>query len=264
MGSATREAVAAAKAALAAQRGTASLAVGEQLLSAGRVIGDSSQLLGALTDPSGAQKAKVALITTVFGALGAQAREILVGLAQSRWSKPVDLLAGIEELGLRVLASSASGDDTDIPAELFAFGRLVASNAELELAVGSKLGDPSAKAALVGSLLDGRASAQTIAIIGHLVQQPRGRRIGALLRHAAGIVADQASLAIAIVTVAAPLSDAQLERLRSGLEKKYGALRIQQVVDRALLGGVRVSVGNDVIDDSVAARLKDLRLQLAG
>ncbi len=263
MGSATREAVAAAKAALAAQPGSASLAVGEELLSAGRVIGDSTQLLGALTDPSGAEKAKAALVTTVFGALGAQSRELLTGLAQSRWSAPADLLAGIEELGIRVLASSAE-NDADIPGELFAFGRLVASNAELELAVGSKLGDPSAKAVLVSALLDGRASAQTIAIVSHLVQQPRGRRIGALLRHAAGIVTDQESLAIATITVAAPLSEAQLERLRAGLEKKYGALRMQQVVDPTLLGGVRVSVGNDVIDDSVATRLKDLRLQLAG
>ncbi len=263
MGSATREAVAAAKAALAARPGSASLAVGEELLSAGRVIGDSSQLLGALTDPSRPAKAKAALIAAVFGSLGAQCRELLTGLAQSRWSEPTDLLAGIEELGVRVLASSAAGD-TDIPAELFAFGRLVASNAELELAVGSKLGDPSAKAALVSRLLDGRTSAQTVAIVGHLVQQPRGRRIGALLRHAAGIVSDQASLSIATVTVAAALTDAQLERLRAGLEKKYGALRVQQVVDPALLGGVRVAVGDDVIDDSVAARLKDLRLQLAG
>lgn len=263
MGSATREAVAAAKAALAARPGSASLAVGEELLSAGRVIGGSSQLLGGLTDPSGAAKGKAALVASVFGSLGAQSRELLTGLAQSRWSEPTDLLAGIEELGVRVLASSA-GSDIDIPAELFAFGRLVASNAELELAVGSKLGDPSAKAALVNALLDGRASAQTIAIVSHLVQQPRGRRIGALLRHAAGIVSDQASLAIATVTVAAPLTDAQLERLRAGLEKKYGALRMQQVVDPTLLGGVRVAVGGDVIDDSVATRLKDLRLQLAG
>lgn len=263
MGSATREAVAAAKAALAAQSGTASLAVGEELLSAGRVIGDSAQLRGALTDPSADPKAKATLVGSVFGSLGSNTRELLTGLVQSRWSEPKDLLAGIEELGIRVLAASAP-QDLDLPAELFAFGRLVASHSELELAVGSKLGDPAAKASLVASLLEGRASAQTVAIVSHLVQQPRGRRIGALLKHAAAIVADESSLALATVTVASPLSDAQLERLRAGLAAKYGALRVQQVIDPNLIGGVRVSVGNDVIDDSVAARLKDLRLQLAG
>jgi F-type H+-transporting ATPase subunit delta len=152
----------------------------------------------------------------------------------------------------------------DIPGELFAFGRLVAGNAELELAVGSKLGDPAAKAALVSQLLDGRASEQTIAIVRHLVQQPRGRRIGALLRHAADIVADQSSLAVATVTVAVPLSESQLDRLRRGLASRYGDLRINQIVDPAVVGGVRVAVGGEVIDDTVATRVKELRLQLAG
>jgi F-type H+-transporting ATPase subunit delta len=273
MGSATRNAVAAATAALAARTGSAALAgsallaVGEELLSAGRVIGDSAQLLGALADPSAEPAAKRSLVDSVFASLGTESRELLSGLAQSRWSDQVDLLAGVEELGLRALASSAgadAGSSIDIPAELFAFGRLVASNSELELAVGSKLGDPAAKAALVEKLLHGHASEQAIAIVRHLVQQPRGRRIGALLRHAADIVADQSSLVVATVTVAAPLSAGQLDRLRVGLAKKYGDLRINQVVDPALIGGVRVAVGGEVIDDSVATRLKELRLQLAG
>ncbi len=269
MGSATRNAVAAAKAALAARAGAATLAgsalltVGEELLSAGRVIGDSAQLLSALGDRSADPSAKSALVGSVFGSLGPEAKDLLTGLAASRWSDQSDLLAGIEELGLRALASSAPAG-TDIPAELFAFGRLVSSNADLELAVGSKLGDPAAKAALVGKLLGGRASEQTIAIVRHLVQQPRGRRIGALLRHAADIVADESSLAVATVTVAAPLGADQLDRLRRGLAKKYGDLRINQVVDPAVIGGVRIAVAGDVIDDSVATRLKELRLQLAG
>ncbi|MEO7148092.1 MAG: F0F1 ATP synthase subunit delta, partial [Terrimesophilobacter sp.] len=180
-----------------------------------------------------------------------------------RWSEPVDLLAGVEEIGIRVLASSVE-DGVDIPAELFGFGRLVSSNAELELAVGSKLGEPSAKVTLVERLLAGSVSEQTVAIVSHLVQQPRGRRIGALLKHAAGLVADQASLTIATITVAAPLDDTQLERLKAGLSSSYGALRIQQVIDPSVLGGVRIVVGDDVIDDTIATRLKDLRLQLAG
>lgn len=269
MGSATRNAVAAAKAALAARTGSttlagpALLAVGDELLSAGRVIGDSAQLLGALTDPSAPTAIKDALVGTVFGSLGLESRKILGVLAESRWSEQSDLLAGVEELGLRALASS-TGTGIDIPAELFAFGRLVGSNAELELAVGSKLGDPAAKAALVEKLLAGRASDQTIAIVRHLVQQPRGRRIGALLRHAADIVADQAELAVATVTVASPLGADQLDRLRSGLVHRYGDLRINQIVDPAVIGGVRVAIGGEVIDDTVATRLKELRLQLAG
>ena len=263
MGSATREAVAAAKAAIAARPSAATLAVGEEIFSAARAVAGSGQLLVALTEPSAQPDDKASLVNAVFNSLSSDARDLIAGLARSRWSESSDFLAGLEEVGLRVMASSVDAT-VDIPSELFRFGRTVASNAELELAVGSKLGDPVAKAGLVEKLLDGRASAQSIAILSHLVRQPLGRRIGAFVKHAADVVADQSALAIATVTVAAPLSSAQLDRLRAGLAKKYGDLRINQVVDPSIMGGVRVAVGSDVIDDSVATRLKELRLQLAG
>jgi F-type H+-transporting ATPase subunit delta len=265
MGSATREAVAAAKAAIAARPAGATLAVGEEIFAAARAVAGSAQLLIALTEPSADPDDKAALVKSVFGSLSSHSRDLISGLARSRWSDSSDFLAGLEEVGLRVMAASAGtdGSGSDIPTELFEFGQLVASNAELELAVGSKLGDPAGKAALVEKLLADRVSPQTIAILGHLVQQPLGRRIGALVKHAADIVADESSQAIATVTVAASLSEAQLERLRAGLARKYGDVRINQVIDPSLIGGVRVAVGSDVIDDSVATRLKELKLQLA-
>jgi F-type H+-transporting ATPase subunit delta len=36
------------------------------------------------------------------------------------------------------------------------------------------------------------------------------------------------------------------------------------VVDPSVIGGVRVQIGDDVIDGSIASRLNELRLQLAG
>lgn len=263
MGSATREAIAKAKAALAARSGAATLAAAEALFSAAHVIGDSAQLQTALTDTAADGAAKQKLVSTVFGSLEPNALALLNELVSSRWSKPADLLGGIEELGIRVAALSAASD-VDIPAELFAFGHAVTSNAELELAVANKLGDPAAKASLVSALLKKKASAQSLAIIQHLVRQPRGRRIVALLRHAARIIADQHAQAIATVTVAAPLTAAQIKRLQAGLATKYGAVRVNQVVDASIIGGMRIAVGDTVIDDSVATRMKELKLQLAG
>jgi F-type H+-transporting ATPase subunit delta len=265
MGSATREALASSRAALAAQGGTADLATGESLFNAGRVVGTSSQLLSSLADDSAEPQAKSALVQAVFGsAVTPAALDLLQAIAAARWSSQNDLLAGIEDLGLRATAASA-GQGGSIVAELFSFGQIVASDAALELALASKLGTAQTKAQVVDRLLAGKVSAQTLAIVRHLVQQPRGRRIGELLRHAASVVADESGHSIATVTAASPLAPAQLERLNSSLASRYGrALTINQIVDPEVVGGVRVQIGDDVIDGSVASRLSSLRQKLAG
>jgi F-type H+-transporting ATPase subunit delta len=264
MGSMTREALAEARGVLSDLGGAADLATGEQLLNAGRIIGASSKLLAYLTDPSEDVASKKVFLDRVFGAFGVPARALLTAIVGSRWSSHSDFLAGIEEIGIRAIASSAPAN-LSIESELFAFGEIVASDANLELAVGTKLSDGPAKSALVSRLLDGKASRATISIVSQLVQQPRGRRIGELLRNASAIVADQADEFVAVVTSATPIAAEQITRLERGLAKQYGrSLRVNLVVDPTILGGLRVQVGDEVIDGSVSSRLADLRLQLAG
>ncbi|MFB2555850.1 F0F1 ATP synthase subunit delta [Herbiconiux liangxiaofengii] len=265
MGSATREALSTANARLAGVAGSVDLATGEELFAAGRIIGDSSHLLGALSDPGVDPSAKSALVRRLFGAgYSATTVDLLDTVASSRWSSKKDLLAGIEELGIRAVASSAA-PQASIDAELFEFGRAVTSNASLELALGSKLGSTDQKRALVERLLGGRASAETVAIARQLVTQPRGRRIGELIRYASTIVADQSGSRVATVTVASPLSADRIARLERTLTGSYGRpVQVNQVIDPTVVGGVRVQIGDDVIDGSVSTRINELRLQLAG
>ena len=264
MGSATREALAASQAELSAL-GNIDLATVGEIFAVGRVIGTSAQLRSILSDSSTESGQKKAALHAVFGsAISDRTLGLLAEAVGRRWSTQDDLLAGIEELGLRAASVSVAAG-VSIEAELFAFGTAVSSDASLELAIGSKQGSDEAKLVLVDTLLAGKVSAQTLEIVRQLVQQPRGRRIGELLRHAASVVADQAGFAVAIVTAAAPISAAQLARLQKALAASYGReLRINFVIDASIIGGLRVQVGDDVIDDSVERKLGELRLQLAG
>ncbi len=264
MGSATREALAASRKGLTAM-GPVGLTTADELFSAGRIIGSSAQLSSLLSDTSLDDAEKRSILGAVFGSgLSESTVQLLGTVVGHRWSSTDDLLAGIEELGLRAAAESAPAT-VNIDAELFSFGVAVSSNSELELAVSSKLGTTAAKVALVETLLASRVSPQTLSIVRHLMQQPRGRRIGELLRTAASIVADQAGLAVATITSATPIRAVQLERLQKVLAVTFGRpLKFNLVVDPAIIGGLRVQVGDTVIDDSVASKLKELRLQLAG
>lgn len=70
--------------------------------------------------------------------------------------------------------------------------------------------------------------------------------------------------ALAEVTSAYPLTDEQLQQLVSGLEKKFGLkLKPAVTVDSSLIGGVRVVVGDQVLDTSVQAQLARMRDTLA-
>lgn len=266
MGSATREALSSARAGLAALKTDDGLRVGSQLFEASRVIGDSAQLRSFFADPSIESRDKSGVVDAVFPMLAADSRSLLARIVTSAWSTPDDLLAGIEEVAIRAIASSvvASPGAPSIEGELFTFGSAVASDSELELAVGSKLGSAGSKSALVTALLGGKASEQTLAIVDHLVQQPRGRRIGELIRTAADTVADASDQIVATVVSATALSTAQQQRLVATLSATYERnVRLNLVVDESIIGGVRVQIGDDVIDGSVSRRISDLRLQLA-
>lgn len=70
--------------------------------------------------------------------------------------------------------------------------------------------------------------------------------------------------ALAEIRSAFPLSDEQVQQLVAGLEKKFGLkLKPAVTVDPELIGGVRVIVGDQVLDTSVQAQLARMRDTLA-
>lgn len=65
------------------------------------------------------------------------------------------------------------------------------------------------------------------------------------------------------VTTAVELSSAQRKKLSDALEKKFGAsMKINEVIDPTILGGIRVVMGSKEIDASVKTKLDKLRQQL--
>jgi F-type H+-transporting ATPase subunit delta len=75
--------------------------------------------------------------------------------------------------------------------------------------------------------------------------------------------ADQGA-ADAVITSAFEISDAQVAQLVTSLEKKFGRkLNPTVAVDPSLIGGVRVVVGDEVLDTSVRAKLQQMHVALA-
>ena len=74
----------------------------------------------------------------------------------------------------------------------------------------------------------------------------------------------QEGAADASITSAFDISGAQVAELVSTLEKKFGRkLNPTVTVDPSLIGGVRVVVGDEVLDTSVRAKLQQMHVALA-
>ena len=65
--------------------------------------------------------------------------------------------------------------------------------------------------------------------------------------------------------VARALSASDQERLAAALTRQYGRpVHLNIVIDPEVLGGLRVEIGDDVIDGTVVSRLDDARRKIAG
>jgi len=275
MAGVSSESLAAALAALEAKLPSASLQLAKELFGILGTVDSSAGLRRALTDPSRSADEKSALIKQLFsGKVSPDAVEIAAGLASSRWASARDIGDALETLAASVViavaenksAVSASGI-TGLEAlenDLFSFSQAVESNHEVQRALSEPQASPASKIALAEKLVPG-ASEEAKVLIGQAVSQPRGLKATRLVRRFAELAAKRQQRWIAEVSVTRPLTQTQASRLQAALNGLYGReLKINMNVDPGLIGGIRIQVGDEVVDASVLARLGQLHRQLAG
>jgi len=224
-------------------------------------LDSSASLRRALVDPSRDAAAKRGLVETLFGSrISASAASVLNALVSQRWADDQDLGDATETLAVEALVASAeAGGRLDaLEDDLFRFGRLVAADSGLRDALSAHGGDESVKVALVETLLEGKASAETIRLTRQAAVSPRGRRFGRVLESYLAIAAKRRNQMTATVTAAVPLDDTQRQRLVQALSGIYnGPVQVNIVLDPAVVGGIRVRVGDEVVDGTILRRIQE-------
>ena len=253
----------------------ASLQLAKDLFGILGTVDSSAGLRRALTDPSRSGDEKSALVKQLVGGkVSADAAEIAGGLASLRWATARDIGDALETLAATVVISvaenksavSASGITglEELENDLFSFNQAVASSHEVQRALSETQASAAAKSAFAEKLVPA-ASEEAKVLIRQAVTQPRGIKPTRLVERFAELAAKRQQRWIATVNVTRPLTQTQLARLQAGLNAMYGReLKINVNVDPALIGGIRVQVGDEVLDASVLTRLGELQRQLAG
>ncbi|MDO4254238.1 MAG: F0F1 ATP synthase subunit delta [Kocuria sp.] len=232
------------------------------------VLDEQGSLRRALTDPAHSDDHRVALARKVFdGRVSREACDVLEALMRHRWSGDRGLADALEAAGVFLTGCAAENRAgaqglEHVVDDLLSVQALLDSDPNVQRAFTDARASDDAKMRLLGRLgptmtEEGRLLAE------QAVTNPRGALPQRLLGTFADHLAALRERWIARVTTSIELDRTQQDRLRSALARVYGRdLKIVTDLDRSVVGGLRIAVGDEVIDGSVATRLNELQLKL--
>lgn len=220
----------------------------------------------AFTDPARTVEARHQLAAQLLqGKVSKPALHVIQEAITLRWSSGRAFVAALERQGVRAQLRAAllEGKLDVVEAELFQVMQLVEGAPKLRKAVADEGAPLAVRRKLMSDLLHGKTVAATERLALRAVGA-RERTFALTVEHYLGLAAALRMRQVAQVTVAQPLSPTQEKRLRELLAKQAGHdVDLQVTVDPTVIGGVRVLLGDDVIEGTVAGRLADVRRQLA-
>jgi F-type H+-transporting ATPase subunit delta len=241
--------------------------IGDELFAVVRLFDSEHGLRRALADPTkpSQEKAEVAR-RLLHGKVSAETEDLMAEAAAARWATPGDMADAVEQLAIEAFTEAAQYGGTldDLEDDLFRFGRLVSGQPALRSALIGPAPE-NAKRDLLANLLEDKVSSPSMSLITQLLTHTRGRSPQAALDLAAGIAAWRREQLIAVVRVATELTAEQRRRLGETLTAAYGqGIHLNVVHDPAVIGGVSIQIGDELIDGTAASRLAGVRRRLAG
>ena len=240
--------------------------VAGELFTLAGVLTRELRLRRALADPALPAELKRGLLAELLGGKAHEVTLALLGdVVGGPRLAPVVLVDAIEALGAQALFTKAEADGKldDVEDQLFRFARLLEREHGLRLALADPALPDERKLAVLDDLLGRRADAGTLALVRQVVLAPRGRTAERALDDLARAAAAFRGQVIAVVTTAVPLDPARAERLAAVLSRSQGRpVRLQQLIDPSIMGGVIVRIGDEIIDGSVRRQLARARTEL--
>jgi F-type H+-transporting ATPase subunit delta len=138
------------------------------------------------------------------------------------------------------------------------------------------LSDPRVAAVLTNPTIPGPLRMELISAAPHeldpgatnlaklLIESNRVEEIGGVVEEFERMADAAAGRVRATVTAAVELEPAERDRIARELSKRLGKeISLQVVVDRRIVGGLKLQYGDRLIDASIATRLQQLRRRLA-
>ena len=225
----------------------------DDLVSVAKLLVSQPVLSKHLGEPTDSGEAKSGLAEALLsGKVSDTALELVKTAVAQRWSTEDDLAYAIRYLARLALLVRAERNDEagEVEEQLFRFSRILDGESQLSALLSDYTTPAEGRIGLLDKLLGSKANGTT-------------KRADDAVRELAELAVSRRGEVVAHITAAAELSDAQRTRLTEVLTRIYShPVSVQLHVDPSLLGGLTVTVGDEVIDGSLSSRLASAETRL--
>ncbi|MCH9730269.1 MAG: F0F1 ATP synthase subunit B/delta [Actinomycetia bacterium] len=241
-------------------------AVASDLTSFAKLLRSEAVLAKCFSEPADAGDGKAGLAETLLsGKVSDTALEIVKTAVSQRWSSEADLVFAVRHVArLALLVRAERNNETsEVEDELFRFGRVLDSESQLNQLLSDHTTPAEGRIGLLDGLLGENANSTTEALLNQTIELLAGEGADVAARELAELAVARRGEVVAHVTAAAGLTDGQRSRLTEVLTRIYGhPVSLQIHLDPDVLGGLKIAVGEEVIDGSLSSRLTAAETQL--
>ena len=249
------------------QKGLSTLS--SELVSVAKILDREIVVTRYLTMPAEDAAPRARLIERLLsGQVGDATLDVLRTAVSERWSANSDLVDAIEHVSRQALLEVAERDDQvdEVEDQLFRFSRILDAQPRLAILLGDYAVPVEGRVGLLRNVLDAassRVNPIAVALLSQTVELLRGQPAEEAVLFLAEVAVARRGEVVAQVSAAAELSSAQATRLTEVLSRIYGhPVTVQLQIDAALLGGLLIAVGDEVIDGTLSSRLIAAKAQL--
>ncbi|MDO4481844.1 MAG: ATP synthase F1 subunit delta [Bacillota bacterium] len=156
--------------------------------------------------------------------------------------------------------SEEMGNTDEIKKELIDLRELFEKNADLyDFYVTPKINKENKKEVLKGIFAD-KLSPITLNLLCVLLDKRRAMEFSGVVRQYERLVSEKNNEVAGVVYLAKPCSDELLAKLEKRLSEVTGKnLKLKVSIDPSLVGGIKVKIGDNVVDATIASQLREMK-----